>query len=118
MSKIGSLIKLLPLDVSIRRRDRRTCSRCGKSKALTEYYYIMAKGRHRARCRTCISEINRAYTLANRERNRARCKARYWKDPERARAEKRAEYWRNPAMSRARERMKSNKRREELQKND
>ena len=56
----------------------KTCSRCGKTKRLSEFHKEKrTKGGHRCYCKECVRIYNQTYYAANRERVRAAVAA--WK---------------------------------------
>ena len=68
----------------------KTCSKCGESKPLTEYY--ARKDRPdglQSHCKACRNEGHRAWRAANPEKNRADARAWYAANPDKSRARSR-----------------------------
>lgn len=61
----------------------KACTRCGRELAL-DAFNKQANGRHgrKSWCRECQAQYRRAHYEANRERENAQCRDRYWRDPE------------------------------------
>lgn len=64
----------------------RTCSKCGESKADTEFYYSTAKQTLRPQCKACECARFREYYQTHRQqirvKSRTRRRTRYHSDPE------------------------------------
>lgn len=56
------------------------CTRCGKEKPLTRFYFVKARNLHMSRCKDCCADHQRAYHAKNKEVIVAKRRAYYAKN--------------------------------------